>query len=92
VVETGNYVWALVPSFYLYAFFQTTTSYLQSQGVVYPSVMCSLGGTVLHVFLSYYAIYYMGYGLIGAAWSKNITDGLSALALYLYVIYQEPTK
>jgi len=92
VYEAGNYVWALVPSFYVYAFFQTTTNYLQSQGVIYPPVVFSLCGTTLHFFSSYYIVYYLDGGLIGAAWSKNITDALSALGLYLYIIYKEPTK
>ncbi len=92
VFEAGNYVWALVPSFYLYAFFQTTTNYLQSQGVIYAPVIFSLCGTFIHLFSSYYIVAHLDGGAIGAAWSKNITDGLSALGLYLYVIYKQPTK
>jgi hypothetical protein len=37
-------------------------------------------------------VYYLEYGLIGAAWSKNLTEAASALGLYIYIIYQEPTK
>ena len=90
--EAGNYIWALVPSFYLYAFFQTTTSYLQSQGVIYPPLIFSLFGTTIHLFSSYFIVFQLDGGMIGAAWSKNVTDCLSALGLYLYVIYMEPTK
>lgn len=92
VYEAGNYVWALVPSFYLYAFFQTTTNYLQSQGVIYPPIVFSLCSTIVHLFGSYFMVYYLDYGLIGAAWSKNLTDGIFALAFYIYIIYYEPTK
>ncbi len=90
--EAGNYIWALVPSFYLYAFFQTTTNYLQSQGVIYPPLIFSLCATIIHLFSSYFIVYHLNGGLIGAAWSKNVTDCISALGLYLYIIYKEPTK
>ena len=55
VYEAGNYVWALVPSFYLYAFFQTTTNYLQSQGVIYPPVIFNLCGTIMQPVCNPYA-------------------------------------
>ena len=92
VFQAGNYVWALVPSFYVYAFFQTTTNYLQSQGVLYPPLVFNLFGTLIHFFTSYFIVYHYEGGLIGVAWSKNITDAICALGLYLYVIYKEPTK
>jgi Na+-driven multidrug efflux pump len=31
-------------------------------------------------------------GMVGVAWSKNITDGLCALGLYFFIILKEPTK
>ncbi len=61
---------------------------MQSQGAIYAPVIFSLCGTFIHLFSSYYIVAHLDGGAIGAAWSKNITDGLSALGLYLYLIYK----
>lgn len=53
----GNYVWALVPSYYLYAFFQTTTNYLQSQGIIYPPIIINLIGVLLHLIVCYLFVF-----------------------------------
>jgi Na+-driven multidrug efflux pump len=31
-------------------------------------------------------------GIMGVIWAKNISDGIYALALYLYIIIWQPTK
>ncbi len=83
-----NYIWALIPNFYLYAFYQTTTNYLQSQKVIYPPIVISICGTCLHIIVSYFFVYHLNMGFVGAAWSKNLADVLCCLAIYLYIIYK----
>ena len=84
----SDYVWALVPSFYIYAFFQTTTNYLQSQGIIYPPIVINLIGVITHILVSYLFVFVFKFGLVGSAWAKNLTDSISSLILYLFVVYK----
>lgn len=70
---SGVYMWALVPSFYLYAFYDTTRNYLYSQQVIYPSLIISSTFGFLHCIIAYSFVFYWDLGLTGAAWAKNIT-------------------
>lgn len=87
-----QYAWALVPSFYLYSFYDTTRNYLQSQKVIYPPLIVGTVGTILHYCAAKYFIYTLGFGVTGAAWAKNISDAFNCLMIYLYIIKEEPTK
>jgi MATE family multidrug resistance protein len=89
---SSNYLWALVPSFYLYAFYETTKNYLQSQGVIYPCLVIGTCCSVLHYIIAKFMIDDLGLGIMGAAWSKNISFLCSSLILYLYIIKQEPAR
>lgn len=87
-----EYVWALVPSFYLFSFYDTTRNYLQSQKVIYPPLIVGTVGTIIHYCVASYLINQLGFGVTGAAWAKNISDAFNCLVLYLYIIKYEPTK
>lgn len=92
VEHSTGYVWALVPSFYLFSFYDTTRNYLQSQKVIYPPLVVGTIGTLIHYFLADYFVVGLSLGITGAAWAKNISDFFNALALYLYIVKYEPTK
>ena len=81
-----EYVWALVPSIYLFSFYDTTRNYLQSQKVIYPPLIVGTIGTVVHYCIAKYFIYTLGFSVTGAAWAKNISDAFICLVLYLYII------
>ena len=66
-------------------------NYLQSQKVIYPPIIISICGTCLHVVSSYLVVYHFEMGFVGAAWSKNMCDGICCLAIYFYIIYKQPT-
>jgi hypothetical protein len=71
----------------------TNKNYLQSQGIIFAPIIIHCGAVILHMIIC--AI--MGTSateitFVKVAWSKNITDGLCCLALYLYIIFKEPTK
>ena len=89
---SSTYVWALVPSFYLYTFYETTKNYLQSQGVIYPCLVIGTISAILHYLMAGFMIAKLNLGVMGAAWSKNISYMLSSLVLYFYIIKEEPTK
>ena len=92
VQYSSEYVWALVPSFYLFSFYDTTRNYLQSQKIIYPPLIVGSLGTILHYFLCRYFVEMLGLGITGAAWAKNVSDLFNCLVLYLYIIKEEPTK
>lgn len=92
VAYSSNYVWALVPTFYLFSFYEATCNYLQSQGTIYPPLIIGTVGTILHYFLTQFFVVTMGLGIIGAAWAINISTGFNAFVLYLYIVKEEPTK
>ena len=87
-----EYVWALVPSFYLFSFYETTKNYLQSQKVIYPPLIVGTVGTIVHYCVAKYLIVDLGFSSTGAAWAKNISDSFNCLFLYLFIIKEEPTK
>ena len=88
----ADYVWALVPAFYLFSFYDTTRNYLQSQGAIYPSLVIGVCGAIIHYFLAQFFIVQLGLGITGAAWAMNISGGFNSLVLYLYIVKVEPTK
>jgi Na+-driven multidrug efflux pump len=65
---------------------------LQSQKVIYPPLIIGTVGTVVHYCVAKYFIYELGFGATGAAWAKNISDSFNALAIYLFIIKEQPTK
>ena len=83
---SSTYVWALVPSFYLYTFYETTKNYLQSQGIIYPCLVIGTISAILHYLMAGFMIAKLNLGIMGAAWSKNISYMLSSLVLYFYII------
>ena len=85
-------MWALVPSFYLYAFYDTTKNYLLSQQVIYPPLIISSAMALFHCLISYLFVFKLDLGLTGAAWAKNLTEGLNCLGLYLYITIYHPTQ
>lgn len=92
VNESTKYVWALVPSFYLFSFYDTTRNYLQSQKVIYPPLIIGTIGVVLHYFIAKYFVTELKYGVVGVAWAKNISDAFNALVLYIFIIKKQPTQ
>ena len=83
---SSTYLWALIPSFYLYSFYETTKNYLQSQGVIYPCLVFGTVSAILHYLLASFMIISCNFGIMGAAWSKNICYLFTCLVLYLYII------
>ena len=85
-------MWALVPSFYLFSFYETTQNYLQSQKIIYPPLIVGTAGIIFHYWVAKYFILTLGFSITGAAWAKNLSDAFSCLVLYFYIIKEEPAK
>jgi len=82
--EVGRYLYQLVPSIYTFAFYDTTQSFLQAQGHILAPLIIQVIAVLIHLILINY---------IGPAWSKNIIDFLSSIAIYAYIsMLSKPLK
>lgn len=62
---------------YCFAFFDTTQTYLQSQGHILAPLIIQIVSVFMHLFFINH---------FGAAWSKNLTDIFCCIAIYIYII------
>ncbi len=76
----SEYLFQLLPSIYCFAFFDTTQTYLQSQGHILAPLIVQIVSVFMHMFLINH---------IGAAWSKNFTDIFCCVAIYIYIVTLE---
>jgi Na+-driven multidrug efflux pump len=88
----GIIIWGLVPSFYLSCFHDTTRNYLQAQGVLYQPLIVESVSVIIQILFTLLFVKHKALGIMGVIWAKNISDGIYALALYLYIIIWQPTK
>jgi len=76
----SEYLFQLLPSIYCFAFFDTTQTFLQTQGHILAPLIVQIVSVFMHMFLINH---------IGAAWSKNFTDIFCCVAIYIYIITLE---
>lgn len=60
--------------------------------MIYPPLIIGTVGVVVHYFIAKYFVVEMGYGVLGVAWAKNISEAFNALVLYVYIIKKQPTQ
>ncbi|MCL7021812.1 hypothetical protein MKW94_012491 [Papaver nudicaule] len=89
---SATYIKWLIPGLFAYAFLQNTLRFLQTQSVILPLVICSVGPLILHVGITYTLVYWIGLGIRGAALSAAISLWISFIMLALYVNYSEKFK
>lgn len=73
----GKYLYQLVPSIYAFAFYDTTQSFLLAQGHVLAPLIIQILAILAHMLLI---------NPLGPAWSKNLVDCLSSVAIYVYIV------
>lgn len=80
----GKYLYQLVPSIYAFAFYDTTQSFLLAQGHVLAPLVIQILAILAHLLLI---------TPLGPAWSKDLVDCLSSVAIYVYIVTQrEPLQ
>jgi|JI10StandDraft_1071094.scaffolds.fasta_scaffold57810_1 Na+-driven multidrug efflux pump len=72
----SDYLFQLAPSIYLFAFYDTTQTFLLAQGHYLAALVINIFGFFCHFFFI---------GHLGAAWSKNLTDCGRCIAIYLHL-------
>ncbi|KAJ6769524.1 MULTIDRUG RESISTANCE PROTEIN [Salix purpurea] len=82
----GIFVYGLIPQIFAYAANFPIQKFLQSQSVIFPSAYISGGVLVVHLLLSWIAIYKLGWGLLGASLVLSLSWWVLVGAQFVYIL------
>lgn len=77
-------IW-LIPALFGYSFLQSMTRYFQSQGLVLPLFLISLGALSFHVPFCWLLVYKLRFGIVGAALSIGFSYWLNVFLLWIFM-------
>ncbi|GAB4830894.1 Protein DETOXIFICATION 40 [Ancistrocladus abbreviatus] len=80
------FVYGLIPQIYAYAVNFPIQKFLQAQSIVRPSAYISAATLVVHLFLSWLAVYELGLGLIGASLVLSLSWWIIVVAQFVYIV------
>jgi len=77
-------IW-LIPALFGYSVLQSMTRFFQSQGLVLPLFLSSLGALFFHVPFSWLLVYKLRFGIVGAALSIGFSYWLNVGLLWAFM-------
>ncbi|KAF7051639.1 hypothetical protein CFC21_059862 [Triticum aestivum] len=80
------FVYGLIPQIFAYATNFPIQKFLQAQSIVAPSACIAAATLLLHLALSWLAVYKLGLGLLGASLVLSLSWWLIALAQFAYIL------
>lgn len=80
------FVYGLIPQIFAYAANFPIQKFLQAQSIIFPSAYISVGVLVVHLILSWIAIYKLGWGLLGASLVLSLSWWLLVGAQLVYIL------
>jgi len=80
------FVYGLIPQIFGYAVNFPIQKFLQAQSVVAPSTYISGATLLLHVFLSWAAVYWFDTGLIGTSLTLSLSWWIIVVAQFVYIV------
>ncbi|GAB4826600.1 Protein DETOXIFICATION 40 [Ancistrocladus abbreviatus] len=83
------FVYGLIPQIFAYAANFPIQKFLQAQSIIYPSAYISAAAIVVHVLLTWLAIFKFGWGLLGAALVLSFSWWLIVVAQFVYILVSE---
>ncbi|CAI8616164.1 unnamed protein product [Vicia faba] len=86
------FVYGLIPQIFAYAINFPIQKFLQAQSIVAPSAYISAGTLVIHVILSYFVVYKIGLGLLGASLVLSFSWWIIVIAQFVYIVKSEKCK
>lgn len=86
------FTYGLIPQIFAYALNFPIQKFLQAQSIVAPSAFISAATVVLHVILSWLAIYKLGLGLLGASLVLSLSWWIIVIGQFIYILYSEKTR
>ena len=79
------HVYILTPALWFMAFYRIVQKYLQSRGIMGPSVQASFIGNAVNIGLNYLFIFQFGWGFAGCAGATTVTRFLMLLLIYRHI-------
>ncbi|KAF3571558.1 hypothetical protein F2Q69_00060672 [Brassica cretica] len=79
------FVYGMIPMIFAYAVNFPIQKFLQSQSIVTPSAYISAATLVIHIFLSWLAVFKLGWGLLGLSVIHSLSWWIIVLAQVLYI-------
>ncbi|KAF8106343.1 hypothetical protein N665_0143s0013 [Sinapis alba] len=77
-------IW-LIPALFGYSVLQSLTRYFQSQGLVLPLFLSSLGALCFHIPFCWLLVYKLRFGIVGAALSIGLSYWLNVVLLWVFM-------
>ncbi|GLT73861.1 hypothetical protein SLA2020_456920 [Shorea laevis] len=88
----GVFVYGLIPQIFAYAVNFPIQKFLQAQSIVTPSAYISAATLVLHLVLTWVAVYKAGLGLLGASLVLSLSWWIIVVAQFVYIVKSEKCK
>ncbi|KAK4438773.1 protein DETOXIFICATION 40 [Sesamum alatum] len=86
------FVYGLIPQIFAYAANFPIQKFLQAQSIVNPSAYISAGTLVLHIILTWLALFVFGWGLLGSALVLSASWWIIVVAQFVYIVTSERCK
>ncbi|XP_077243613.1 protein DETOXIFICATION 40-like [Tasmannia lanceolata] len=86
------FVYGLIPQIFAYAANFPIQKFMQAQSIIAPSAYISSATLILHLFLSWLAVYKIGLGLIGASLVLSLSWWIAVIAQFLYILTSNRCK
>ncbi|XXG85604.1 hypothetical protein AAC387_Pa11g0651 [Persea americana] len=86
------FVYGLIPQIFAYAVNFPIQKFLQAQSIIAPSAYISSATLVLHLLLSWLAVYKLGLGLLGASLVLSLSWWIVVAAQFVYIVTSERCK
>ncbi|KAH9797823.1 protein DETOXIFICATION 40 [Citrus sinensis] len=86
------FVFGLIPQIFAYAVNFPIQKFLQAQSIISPSAYISAATLVVHVLLSWVAIFKLGWGLLGASLVLSLSWWIIVAAQFVYILLSERCK
>jgi MATE family multidrug resistance protein len=86
------FVFGLIPQIFAYAANFPIQKFLQAQSIIAPSAYISLGALVVHVLLTWLAVFKWNWGLLGAGLVLSLSWWIIVVAQFLYIVMSKKCR
>ncbi|KAL7087030.1 hypothetical protein ACP275_13G040100 [Erythranthe tilingii] len=86
------FVYGLIPQIFAYAANFAIQKFLQAQSIVNPSAYISAGALVVHILMTWIALYVFNWGLLGAGLVLSLSWWIIVIAQFVYILTSERCK
>ena len=87
----GNFCTQLIPGYFPFVLFLALTKYLQTQGILAPSVAVGFAANIFNAIVNYLLIYHWGLGFRGAPIATSLARWFQFFVLLGYMLFTLPS-